>query len=51
MDKNIPVKENVFMCIDQVELYTYIINVIDQAGKVSYTRKTIESMKDLTIIT
>ena len=36
LDKNIPIKESVFLCIDKVvteeEKLAYIINVVDQTG-------------------
>lgn len=50
-DKNILVKENVFLCVDQIEMYQYIMNVIDQTGKKSFTRKQLESVKDISVMT
>ena len=47
LDKNIPVKEGVFLCIDRVLTgeggTAYIIHVVDQTGQLSYCRSEISS--------
>lgn len=48
LDKNIPVKESVFLCIDRVLTgegggIAYIIHVVDPSGQLSYCRSEISS--------
>jgi hypothetical protein len=45
-DKNELRIRDVFICIDQIEKYSYMINVIDNTGKISYTRKEIKQVCD-----
>lgn len=37
---------DVFLCLDQVAQYSYLMNIVDNEGKVSYTRKEITNLSD-----
>ena len=47
LNKNIPIKESCFLCIDKVSSeegkIAYIIHVVDQTGQLSYCRSEISS--------
>ena len=51
LDKNIPVKKSVFLCIDKVlteeEKTRYIIHVLDMGGQLSYCRSEISSSRSI----
>ncbi|CDW81218.1 UNKNOWN [Stylonychia lemnae] len=49
IEENFERVKNVFLCIDQTDKFEYIINIIDLAGKTSYTRKTIVNSADVQV--
>jgi hypothetical protein len=48
-DKNIPRVQDVFLCVDQTGPFTYMLNVVDQTQKTSYTRKEMTNVSDFQI--
>lgn len=38
--------EDVFLCLDKTGQYCFILNIIDNEGKISYTRKDITNLSD-----
>jgi hypothetical protein len=45
-DKNIPRVSDVFLCLDQTGPFTYMLNVVDNQQKISYTRKDMTNVSD-----
>ena len=48
-DSNILRVKNVFLCIDQIGNFQYMINVVDGAQKTSFTRRELTNMSDFQI--
>lgn len=37
---------DIFLCLDKVGEFEYLMNIVDKQGKVSYTRKTVTNLSD-----
>ena len=48
-DSNILRVKEVFLCVDQTGQFSYMLNVVDQAQKTSYTRKELAHVSDFQI--
>lgn len=45
-DANILRVKDIFLCVDQIGQYSYMLNVVDQAQKTSYTTKNLTNVSD-----
>jgi hypothetical protein len=48
-DRNIPRVSDVFMCVDQIDTYRFMFNIVDKAQKISYTEKEFKDFNDFEI--
>lgn len=46
INENIPRAKGTFLCIDKTDNFQYMLNIIDLAGKVSYTRRAMTNQGD-----
>lgn len=51
IDENIERAKDVFLCIDESDKFEYVINVVDKEGKLSYTRKNINTSGEIQLST
>jgi hypothetical protein len=47
IDNNVDIQKDVFLCLDQIDNFKYMLNVIDKTGSKSYTRKILNTVDDI----
>ena len=48
-DRNIPRVADIFMCVDQIDTYRFMFNIVDKPQKISYTEKEFKDFNDFEI--